>query len=48
MANSEGITCYTYLKQNSMEILKKFERATREIVEVSKKVFSRQILGLYW
>ena len=48
MANSGGITCYTFLKQNFMEILNKFGPTTREIVEVSKNVFSRQILGLYW
>ena len=39
MANSGGITCYTFLKQNFMEILKKFGPTTRKIVEVQKKCF---------
>ena len=39
MANSGGITCYTFLKQNCMEILKKLGNKTRKIVEVKKICF---------
>ena len=34
MANSGGITCYTFLKQNFMKILNKLGHKTHEIEEI--------------